>query len=524
MGQIVVTPQEMREIDRITIEEIGIPGIVLMENAGRGVAGVIQSQFEVEDFRVVVVSGRGNNGGDGFVTARYLLERTHDLRVFLLGERDRVQGDARFHLDLLERAGGIVEEITEDRLGDLERAVLSADLVVDAVLGTGFSGEEVHGLYGQALEFMNRTEGVVVAVDIPSGVNGATGRAAPGAAVAALTVTMGLPKTGHFLYPGVLYTGDLFTVDIGIPPAVVRSFQHREVVDAEDVARMLPLRVGPENKGDFGRVLVVAGSRGFTGAATLAAQAALRAGAGLVYVAVPESLMPVMETKLTEAIKLPVPELEGRIVPEAVETLRRTGISFDAVALGPGLGRTPQVREFLQAFLEWYHGPLVIDADAFVLLYEDPEQRPLREVPPVLTPHPGELGRVVAMNPRAVDENRLFVAEEQVGHLGGILVLKGKPTVIATPDGHTYLNLTGNPGMASGGTGDVLTGMIAAFLGQGLSPEEAAVAGVFLHGLAGDLVALERGEESLIASDLIRFLPHAFQRVRFGYPEKENEA
>ena len=514
MGQIVVTPQEMREIDRITIEQVGIPGTILMENAGRGVAGVIQSRFRVEDLRVVVLSGRGNNGGDGFVTARYLLGRTRDLQVFLLGQRDQVQGDARFHLDLLERAGGIVEEITEDRLTELERAVLSADLVVDAVLGTGFSGDEVHGLYGQALEFVNRSPGVVVAVDIPSGVNGATGRAAPGAAVAALTVTMGLPKTGHFLYPGVLYTGDLYTVDIGIPPAVIRAFGDREVLEAPEVAEMLPWRLGPENKGDFGRVLVVAGSRGFTGAAALAARAALRAGAGLVYVAVPESLMPVMETKLTEAIKLPVPELEGRIVPEAVETLRRTGISFDAVALGPGLGRTPQVKEFLQQFLDWYHGPLVIDADAFVLLYEDPEHRPLREVPPVLTPHPGELGRVAAMNPRAVDENRLFVAEEQVEHLGGVLVLKGKPTIIATPDGHTYLNLTGNPGMASGGTGDVLTGMIAAFLGQGMEPEEAAAAGVFLHGLAGDLAALDLGEESLIASDLIRYLPRAFREIR----------
>ncbi len=513
MAQIVVTPQEMREIDRITIEEVGVPGIVLMENAGRGVAGVIQSLWSVEELRVVVLSGRGNNGGDGFVTARYLLEKVQDLRVFLLGERARVQGDARFHMELLERAGGIVEEITEERLGDLERAIRSADLLVDAVLGTGFSGDEITGLYGQALEVVNRAGIPVVAVDIPSGVNGATGQAAPGAVAAVATVTMGLPKTGHFLYPGVLYTGDLYTVDIGIPPAVVRPFGNREVVETEDVAQRLPRRVGPENKGDFGRVLIVAGSRGFTGAAVLAARAALRAGAGLVYVAVPESLMPVMETKLTEAIKLPVPELEGRVVPEAVEALQRTGIVFDAVAVGPGLGRTPQVREFLQRFLEWYHGPLVVDADAFVLLYEDPERRPLREVPPVLTPHPGELGRVASMNPRAVNQNRLFVAEEQVGHLGGVLVLKGKPTVIATPEGHTYLNLTGNPGMASGGTGDVLTGLIAALLGQGLSPEDAAVAGVFLHGLAGDLAALDHGEHALIASDLVRYLPQAFQRV-----------
>ncbi len=513
MAQIVVTPQEMREMDRITIEEVGVPGVVLMENAGRGVAGVIQSLWRVEDLRVVILSGRGNNGGDGFVTARYLLDRAQDLQVFLLGDRDRVQGDARFHLDLLERAGGLVEPVDEAQLGDLERALRSADLVVDAVLGTGFTGDEITGLYGLALDLLNRVGVPVVAVDIPSGINGATGQAAPGAVAAVVTVTMGLPKTGHFLYPGVLYTGDLYTVDIGIPPAVIRSFGHRRVVEARDVAEFLPRRIGPENKGDFGRVLIVAGSRGFTGAATLAARAALRGGAGLVYVAVPESLMPVMEAKLTEAIKLPVPELDGRIAPEAVEALRRTGIAFDAVAVGPGLGRTPQVREFLHRFLDWYHGPLVVDADAFVLLYEDPEHRPLREVPPVLTPHPGELGRAVSMNPRAVDENRLFVAEEQVGHLGGVLVLKGKPTIVATPDGQVYLNLTGNPGMASGGTGDILTGLIGALLGQGLAPEEAAVTGVFLHGLAGDLAALELGEHALMASDLLRFLPRAFRQV-----------
>ncbi len=511
---LILTPKEMREIDRITIEELGIPGHVLMENAGREVYHILREQFPLEEFSVTVVCGKGNNGGDGFVVSRYLLGRVHDLKVFLLGKKDEVQGDARFHMELLEKIGGEVEEVTEDNFPVFSVYVRSADLIVDAIFGTGFRGEAT-GIYEEAISEINEAPGYKVAVDIPSGVNGETGEAKGAAVFADFTVTMAYPKTGHFLYPGRLLRGDLFVADIGIPERLARSQVQRELLTWQQVRSLLPARIGDENKGHFGRILVVAGSRGYTGAAAMTAEAALRTGAGLVYLASPESLYPIYEQKLTEVITLPVQEKDGMIAPSAVEDLAKTGIQFDVLAIGPGLGRNDLARETVRRMIEWFQGLIVMDADAFVLLFQE-GNLPEWEIPPVVTPHPGEMGLVIRAHPQAVHRSRLQVAPEFARKTGTVTVLKGNPTVIALPEGPVYLNPTGNAGMASAGTGDVLTGMIAGFLGQGLAPGEAAPLAVFLHGLAGDLVMTQESMYTLTATDLIRALPQAFQILLYG--------
>ncbi len=506
---LVLTPQEMREIDRITIENLGIPGIVLMENAGREVYHALEERFDLETLSVTVICGKGNNGGDGFVVARYLLGRVYDLKVFLLGSKKEVKGDARFHMELFEKAGGEVEEISEENLHVLIPYVRSADLIVDAIFGTGFRGE-VTGLYQDVIEEINASSAYRVSVDIPSGVNGETGEIRGVAVFADLTVTMAYPKTGHYLYPGRLLRGELQVADIGIPDAIARPWSQRELLTMDRARSLLPLRLGDENKGNFGRILVVAGSRGYTGAATMTAEAALRAGAGLVYLATPHSLNPIYEQKLTEVITLPVQEEDGRIAPGAVEDLEKTGIRFDVLAIGPGLGRTDTMKETVRRMIEWFQGPIVIDADAFVLLFQE-KSLPEWQIPPVVTPHPGELGLVIRANPKTVHRNRLNVAPDFARKTGTITVLKGSPTVIALPEGPVWINATGNAGMATAGTGDVLTGMIAGFLGQGLDPADAAQLAVYLHGLAGDIVTAQDSMYTLRATDLLRALPLAFK-------------
>ena len=516
----VLTPEEMKDFDRFTIEELGVLQEILMENAGRSVYSAIKGLYEypLEDVSAVVVAGRGNNGGDGLVVARYLSQEVDELFVYLIGKKADLKGSPLRNLEILEKMG--IEIIEVDEIDEeMEDSVLGADIVVDALFGTGFRGK-AEGIYAELIDIINASDAFIASVDIASGVNARTGEVTSDAVIADITVTMAFPKTGHFLYPGKLFTGELIVADIGIPRSLAEGMIKRATVEEDDVREILPVRLGNEHKGDVGRVLVIAGSRGFTGAASLTSMASMRMGAGLTYLAIPESLNPILEAKVTEVITLPVAEVDGSISEDAVDRLLDEG-KYDSIAIGPGLSRKESAVRAVSRLLEKYRGPLVIDADGVWALKGKLELLKGREVPPILTPHPGELGHLLDLTPDEINRRRMEVASQFAVKHGVVLVLKGAPTVIGTPGGFLWINTTGNPGLASGGTGDVLTGMIASLLAQGVPPVESAIAGVYLHGLAGDLAAADLSEYSLMAGDLLDYIPDAINFLT-GYDEEED--
>ncbi len=517
----ILKADEMRELDRITIQEIGVDAAILMENAGRSVYSVIRELVgDVGGLKAVVVAGKGNNGGDGFVVARYLYNDDADVIVYLLGQEGEVKGSAKKNLEILKNLGvEIVELQSEDEFTLFQFDVETADVVIDAIFGTGFKGD-VEGIYADVIDAINDSEGIVVSVDIPSGVNSDTGEVGTTAVTADFTVTMAFPKLGHFLYPGKLYTGELVVANIGIPEDLAYEKVRRLLIDGELVSDLVPLRAGNEHKGELGRVLVVAGSRGYTGAAALASAAAMRAGAGLTYLAIPQSLNDILEVKLTEVITIPVDEDNGTITERAVDELLAGNKRFDVAAIGPGLTRKDNVKKAILKFVREFDGPMVIDADAVVALAGNLDVLKDREIPPILTPHPGEMSHLIDMSPEEIDRDRVDVASKFATEHGVILVLKGAPTIVAMPGGMVYVNTSGNAGLASGGTGDVLTGIITGLLGQGLLPQDAALLGVFLHGLAADIAVEELSEQSLMATDLLDYIPEAYNYLT-NYTEIE---
>ena len=484
----VVTPEEMSGIDRKTIEDFGIPSFTLMESAGRSVYSFIRSLFEddLKFLNVAVVVGKGNNGGDGLVVARYLMDKVSNVDIFLLSEAAAFKGDARKNFELVEKMGINLVEV--DVLPSLEEY----DLIVDAIFGTGFRGQPDDRLL-KCFEKINLSGTLVISVDIPSGVSGETGEVIKGAVVADYTITMGTVKRGHLLYPGKAFTGELYIADIGIPESFYQEIDVL-VPEVDDIKALLPVRIGNEHKGNMGRVLVVAGATGFTGAASLASQAAIVSGAGLVYLAIPEDLNSIMEVKLTEVITLPYTTLDNF---EKILNL----YDFDVVAFGPGLGRTSETVEKLRLILDSFKGPLVIDADGIWALSNLKETK--FKVPVILTPHPGEAAFLLKKSPADIDKNRIEDAALISDSYNATVVLKGAPTIIKIKNGNTYINPTGNPGMASGGVGDVLTGMIAGFIAQGISPEDSALISPYIHGFVADLLLEEESEESIVATKIL---------------------
>ena len=507
----LVTSEQMRSIDRQAIEERGIPGVVLMENAGRAVADAADEMLgEIDAFaRAAVVCGRGNNGGDGFVAARHLANRGWDVDVYLLASSDDLSGDAATNCRIARKMGlPIVENPSPEAL---EAALDSADLVIDAVLGTGLSGE-VEGIVRTAITAINQSPASVLAVDIPSGVSSDSGEELGEAVCADRTLTFGLPKVGHYCYPGRDCCGEIEVVDISLPGDLLTDRAlTTNVTEAMDAWLMLPYRWPEMHKGDAGRLLIVAGSAGMSGAAALAGLAAMRAGAGLVSLAVPESLNDILEVKCTEVMTLPLPETPQRsLAPAAAEGILAFAESCDAVALGPGLSQVTETQQLARDLIQQIPVPLVVDADGLNACVGATEVLTGRSAPTVLTPHPGELGRLIDVPMSDIQADRVATARQAAEDLGCVVVLKGAATVTAAPDGEVWVNPTGNPGMASGGVGDVLTGIIGALLAGGADALDAAVSGVFYHGRAGDLAAELRGERALVASDLLEQLPDAF--------------
>lgn len=505
----VVTADEMRKIDRVTIDKF-LPGIDLMENAGRGVKDAIAARWEPQRRRsVVIICGKGNNGGDGFVVARLLKQDGYSVKAFLLGKAAGLKGDALANYRRCKRAGVSVKETSAGNLGGLKRAVEGAYVVVDAVFGTGFSGEP-KGVAAGAIEAINEADAPVVAIDMPSGVDSTTGQAST-AVVADLTVTMALPKRGHMLHPGRAFTGELAVVDIGVPVDVVAANDPGVyLTQPEDIAGALPLRAPDAHKWSCGSVAAVCGSTGFTGAASLTCTSALRAGCGLVTLAVPRSLNVIMEVKLTEVMTLPVAETRGgSFALKAAAAIKKLIHKADAVAVGPGLSLNKETQQLVRRLLPAVGKPCVLDADGINAFAGRPKKLKGLDFPLVITPHAGELSRLTGIDKSTIVTDRIDAARYVAGELGLVLLLKGAPTVVADASGAVYVNPTGNEGLATAGSGDVLTGVIAGFLAQGLEALRAACCAAYVHGLAADMLRESIGHYGFLAGDVQDMIPVA---------------
>jgi ADP-dependent NAD(P)H-hydrate dehydratase / NAD(P)H-hydrate epimerase len=511
----VVTSHTMQEIDKRTIAEFDIPELQLMEIAGSCCSGEIIREFgRTGHTHAVILAGRGNNGGDGFVIARQLIQQGWNIKVFVLGDRDQIGGAAAINLELLP-ADMVTFCLQEGELASLHREdICRADVIVDAILGTGLSSD-VKGLYLEAVELINTAGRPILAVDIPSGIHGTTGRVLGRAVRADVTVTFAIAKLGLVLYPGAEYTGRLVVADISIPPLLMDTAPGYDFLNQESIRPLLRRRDRQSHKGDFGHCLIIAGSTGKTGAAALCANSAVRAGSGLVTVAVPESLHHILEIKTTEAMTVPLPDsVSGHLASSAFPAIVKLLVNKNAVAVGPGIDRRPGTVALVHTLVETVDLPMVIDADGLNALAEDMTVlRRKKSANVILTPHPGEMARLLGTSIPDVDAIRISVAQEFARNYGIYLVLKGARTIIASPTGMAAINGSGNPGMSSGGMGDVLTGIITSLLGQGYSAWDACRLGVFIHGHAADLVAEETGEIGICASDVQNKLPAAYNTL-----------
>jgi len=507
----VLNSAQMREADRRTIEEIGIPSLVLMENAGRQVVSAMEALYDdLGARRVAVLCGRGNNGGDGFVVARTLHQRGVDVVVFLIGGVTDVRGDARINLDILGRLGLTVVEVADSQAWELHFAELTdCTLIVDAIFGTGLRSP-ITGLVESVVADVNTSGIPVVSVDLPSGLSADSAEPIGVCIEASMTVTIAAPKLPLVLAPAETKAGDIVIADIGIPADVLDEVEGAriELLTRAAMREMVQPRVADSHKGDYGRVLIVAGSRGKTGAAHLAAVGALRSGAGLVTIATPASALPILAAMGPEYMTEPLDESSDGLNADGVE--RILDIARDVIAIGPGLGQAPATQRFVRALVDRATVPLVVDADGLNAFAGDPDRLSGREGRDVIiTPHPGEMARLVGMTADEVQQSRLEVARNFAASHHLYVVLKGHRTLIATPDAKVFINSTGNPGMATGGTGDVLTGMIAAWLAQLLDAEAACKLAVYVHGMAGDLAEADEGEVAMTSADLASHLGNA---------------
>jgi ADP-dependent NAD(P)H-hydrate dehydratase / NAD(P)H-hydrate epimerase len=489
---------EQRALDDWAIHERGIPGLELMERAGNGLAALVGER--VPAGRVVVVCGKGNNGGDGLVVARLLRERGRDVDVLLLGEVDELRGDAGVNAERLPgaRPEAFRAEVLNGAAG-----------IVDAILGTGFAGEPREPAAG-AIAAINQAGvggAVVIACDVPSGVDASTGEVAGAAVAARATATFNAAKPGLWIDPGKTQAGEVHVIDIGIPGAGPAEPQIGLISDRATDG--VPRRGRASTKFAAGSVLVCGGSRGLTGAPCLASESAMRAGAGYVTACVPASLNPIFESQLLEVMTVPLLDADGSLEPFGVEQVLERAQRVDALVLGPGLGRTPGALEFARQLAHAAPLPLLLDADGLNAHAGSLERLAQREAPTVLTPHAGELARLLETDSAAVDARRLRSARDAARRAGAVVVLKGDDTIVAAPDGRVGVNRGDAPALATAGTGDVLSGILGAYLAKHVDPFHAACAGVLVHARAGQLCAEDIGSEGVIASDVIAALPRA---------------
>jgi len=518
---IVLSPESIRKLDSIAIHNLGISGIVLMENAATGAVKEIYNFLDSEHIEsAVIVAGKGNNGGDGFAIARKLYNKGSYIDVILLYPEKEIKGDAKTNLDILKNMKVNVHNIRELTGDEVKTLIEEKDIVIDAIFGTGFKGK-IKGNAAKVVETINECANLIVSVDVPSGVNAATGEVEGAAILADLTVTMGFAKTGFFFYPGRGYVGDLKIIDIGIPLDILPDEDVAFFTMDRDIVRnIMPMRIPDSHKGTYGKVLIVAGSRGYTGAATLTSLSTLRAGCGLSYLACPSSLNPILEEKLTEVITIPAEDKgKGRFIPESVSDIMKVISDMDVVVIGPGISRNKDTEKFEMELLSKIppDKPIVIDADGVNNLNGHLDILKKLKNRVILTPHLGEFSRITGISIEEIKKNTLKVVKNFVTKYNVVLVLKSATTVIGSKNG-VIVNITGTSGLASGGTGDVLTGLIAGFLVQNRDFDDVSVAGLsaYIHGKAGEICAKEKTAYSMIAGDLLNCVPEAIKELWDG--------
>ena len=508
----IVTSQEMKELDRKAIENYGISGLVLMENAGLKVFENLKNIYsDLINKKVIIFAGSGNNGGDSFVVARHLCNYGVKVKVILLCSFNKIVGDAKTNINIIDKMGIELNEILTYKSLELEEIFQESDILIDAILGTGLRGE-VTGLKAKMINAMNKSGKEIVAIDIPSGLNADTGRIEGICIKANHTITLALPKIGLLIYPGASCVGELIIDDISIPHSLLKDKEiKKNLVTEETMHLLLPRRFPNNNKGSFGKVLLLAGSIGMTGAAFLTSEAAIKSGTGIVVLGIPKSLNNIMEIKLSEVMTLPLEETDEKSLDKKAEDrILKVMENFTVLGVGPGISRQHNTQALIKSLIKKTSIPLVLDADALYSLSENRSILKNAKVPIIITPHPGEMARLINKEVDYVLDNSVMVVKEFAEELGITVVLKGARTIIADSNGNIFINIGDNSGMATAGSGDVLTGIISSLMAQGLNEISAAVAGVYIHSIAGNLARKIKGERGMTAVDILQQIPHAF--------------
>jgi NAD(P)H-hydrate epimerase len=509
----VSTVKQMRAMDRAAIDQYGIAEELLMENAGQAACAVFRNMVPDAGRRVLIFCGLGNNGGDGLVLARKLHSMGAEVEVYLLGDPNRFNGAAKLNLDIVRRLPLNMQQLVDCNTLDAE--LDRCDAVVDAIFGTGLS-REISGLQGQVIELINNSKKPVLSLDIPSGVSGNTGQVMGTAVQATATVTFGLPKIGNLLYPGFALGGSLHVSHISFPPALTEDKQLKIAINNPPP---LPPRDAAGHKGSFGQALFIAGAASYLGAPRFAALSFLKAGGGYSRLAAPETIVPFLAMQAGEIVFVPQqPTPAGSIALSNRDALLELAASQDFVVIGPGLSLDPESQQLVRELTAALDRPLLIDGDGLTALCSEPEILQKRRATTVLTPHMGEMSRLTGCSIAEIEQDKIGVLRQTATRLQAVIVLKGAHSLIATPEGQVFINLSGNSGMGSAGTGDALTGTIAAAFCLGLPLVDAVCKGVLLHGLAGDLAAETLGEDGMTAEDILDYLPVALQMERKGLP------
>lgn len=510
----VTRVDEMKDLDRRATEEFGISEDLLMENAGQAVYFVISQELRIRDNKFVVFCGSGNNGGDGLVVARKIHSNGGEVKVCLLDDEVKFKGAARKNFEVVSRMPIEVSRVSS--IDSVIPELFDCDAVVDAIFGTGLV-RRVGGVYKDVIQLINESQSTVFSVDIPSGIHGNTGEVMGAAVQADYTVTFGLPKLGNMLYPGYEHCGKLYVSHISFPPALYNSGTIKVAINnpAE-----LPERAKDTHKGSYGKALFIAGSSSYLGAPYFSALSFLKAGGGLSYLATPKSISPFIASKGSEIVFVPQKETPaGSIALENKEELLEFSKTVDMVVLGPGLSLTSETQELVRKLAPKIDKPLIMDGDGITAIAEDLGRIKSRKAPTILTPHLGEMSRITRMDITEINRNKIDVLQRTTKELNSIIILKGAHSLIGYPDGTVYINVSGNSGMATAGSGDVLTGTIAAMYGLGLPLDDAVRMGVFIHGFSGDVAAVDKGEDGITAQDILDYLPETMKLYRDNFAE-----
>jgi hydroxyethylthiazole kinase-like uncharacterized protein yjeF len=505
---------EMKDLDRRATDEFGIPQDLLMENAGQAMYFVMLQELGIKNNKFVVFCGGGNNGGDGFVVARKIHSNGGEVKVFLLGDESKFKGVAKKNLEVVSRM-----PIEMSKLSSIEFVIpelFDCDAVVDALFGTGLV-REISGIYKDVIQVINESQSIVFSVDIPSGINGDTGEVMGVAVKADYTVAFGLPKLGNMLYPGYERCGKLYVSHISFPPALYNSDSIKVAINNPVE---LPKRATDTHKGSYGKALFIAGSSSYLGAPYFSALSFLKAGGGLSYLATPKSISQFIASKGSEIVFVPQKETpSGSIALENKDELLEFSQGVDMVILGPGLSLARETQELVRELAPKIDKPLLIDGDGITAIAEDLGKIKKREAPTILTPHLGEMSRISKMEISEINKNKVDVLQRTARELNAIIILKGAHSLTGYPDGTVFINVSGNSGMATAGSGDVLTGTIAAMYGLGLALENAVRIGVFIHGFSGDVAAVDKGEDGITAQDILDYLPETVKLYRDNFAE-----